>query len=81
MTDIFDQAAQTELLQRKLAIAMQRREADERQRARQAGADLSDECTDCGERIPTERREAVSACTRCIHCEQAAEVRQKLTKP
>ncbi len=81
MTDIFDQAANTELLQRELAIARQRREADERERARPAGAGLpASECADCGDRIPVKRRRAVPACTRCILCEHAAEVRHKLTQ-
>ena len=81
MTDFFDQAAQTELLQRELAIARQRREADERERARLAAAVApASECADCGDRIPLARREAVPACTRCIACERTDEARHKLTQ-
>lgn len=80
MTDVFDRATEVEQLQRDLAIRSQRREANERERARKAAAILpASECTDCGERIPQARREAESACTRCIKCERDTEARRKLT--
>jgi len=81
LTDIFDQATKTEEFVREQDIARQRREAEERKRARQAGAAvLRRDCADCGDGIPLNRRDAMPACTRCIKCEQAAELRDKLMK-
>ena len=36
------------------------------------GPSLED-CTDCGEKIPEERRLAVQGCLRCIHCQSIFE--------
>jgi len=30
-------------------------------------------CTDCGEKIPLARRQAVQGCRRCIHCQTLLE--------
>ena len=35
-----------------------------------------EECTDCGLDIPLQRRQAVSGCLRCIHCQTVYEHRR-----
>ena len=34
-----------------------------------------EECEDCGEEIPEQRRTLVRGCTRCIYCQEKAERR------
>lgn len=48
---------------------------DRHQRSRPAGPAL-EECEDCGEEIPTKRREAQPGCTRCIQCQTNFETRR-----
>lgn len=38
-------------------------------RKRMPTGDSAEECTDCGEVIPLERRLAAKGCMRCIHCQ------------
>lgn len=70
MTDIYDRATALEEQTRERALAAQ---------AKRAGltdktvADSRTECTDCGERIPLKRRQAMPGCTRCIHCQEMRE--------
>ncbi len=70
MTDIYDRAQELELRQREEALARQA------EAARQRGASLS-HCYACGDEIPPLRREKVPGCTRCVHCQTAAEKAQR----
>lgn len=45
--------------------------------AKQASQPSLEECEDCGEEIPEERRNFVKGCTRCIYCQGLYERRQK----
>jgi phage/conjugal plasmid C-4 type zinc finger TraR family protein len=36
-----------------------------------------EECEDCGEEIPEQRRTLVLGCTRCIYCQELTERRMK----
>jgi len=62
-------------------IAAERQEIEEarmfaaREKARKKGQSRED-CEDCGELIPEERRMAVEACTQCIHCARSADQRR-----
>jgi phage/conjugal plasmid C-4 type zinc finger TraR family protein len=38
-------------------------------RARMGTGPSLEDCTDCGESIPEDRRLAVQGCLRCIHCQ------------
>lgn len=81
MTDVFDQASTLELTMREEALARQRAEAEQRERAQMRRIVPDDgSCGDCGFQIPRARREAVPGCTRCLTCEQAADSRRKLGK-
>ena len=42
----------------------------------QAARPSLEECEDCGEEIPLERRTLVKGCTRCIYCQGLYERRQ-----
>lgn len=67
MTDIIDRAADAE------AIFL----AEALYKARSAGSGHKvslTHCEDCGEPIPTARQQAVPSCTRCVLCQQYAEV-------
>lgn len=44
---------------------------------KQASQPSLEECEDCGEEIPEERRNFVKGCTRCIYCQGLYERRQK----
>ena len=44
--------------------------------AKQAEQPSLEECEDCGEDIPEQRRELVLGCTRCIHCQGLYERRK-----
>ncbi|MFZ6644437.1 TraR/DksA C4-type zinc finger protein [Undibacterium sp. TJN25] len=79
MTDIFDRAAELELLQRQDALARLHTQALARQAA--AEAPSAAECEECDQPIPAERQTAAPGCTRCTHCQQALEARCKLTRP
>ena len=35
----------------------------------------TNECVDCGEIIPVERRAAKVGCLRCVHCQERVEIR------
>lgn len=43
--------------------------------AKQASKPSLEECEDCGEPIPEDRREAVAGCTTCIYCKTLRENR------
>jgi len=66
MADIADQAQQQEAYQLQDSLA---RVAA----ARPQGPSL-ELCEDCGERIPEKRRQAAPGCTRCITCQEKAEL-------
>lgn len=53
------------------------REALERQLARMPTGESAEECEDCGDPIPEERRQAYRGCTRCVKCQARAERRMK----
>ena len=44
---------------------------------KQAAQPSLEECEDCGEEIPEERRTLVKGCTRCIYCQGLFERRQR----
>ncbi|WP_293766618.1 TraR/DksA family transcriptional regulator [uncultured Aquitalea sp.] len=67
MTDVFDRAQELELRQREEALA--------RQGARQKSGSGLSHCEDCGEPIPSKRRQAVPSCTRCFNCQNEHEER------
>ncbi len=67
MTDIFDQASRIEQLQRDLAIA----------KHRQPKTASAIYCDDCGEPIPELRRQTIVGCSRCVSCQQIAEIKAK----
>ena len=62
-------------------IAAERQEIEEarmfaaREKARKTGKSRED-CEECGELIPEDRRMAVEACTLCIHCARSADLRR-----
>jgi phage/conjugal plasmid C-4 type zinc finger TraR family protein len=68
MADIADNAADVEQLQRDQALAKVQRVIDAAA-ARQAAED----CRDCGDPIPSARREAVAGVERCVHCAEILE--------
>lgn len=79
MTDIYDQASHTELMERESLLEKRRADAMARERVLQlAGA--AQDCHDCGDPIPADRQAAAPGCTRCVPCEQTEEAQRKLTK-
>ncbi len=44
--------------------------------AKQRAQPSLEECEDCGEEIPEERRKIALGCTRCIHCQSVYERRK-----
>lgn len=79
MTDIYDQASRTEQLEREGLLARQRADAKARQGLQQLVGTAQD-CHDCGDPIPADRKKAAPGCTRCTPCEKAAEARRMLTR-
>lgn len=69
MTDIIDQAAALEEKMRDYWLARHKEQA--------ADAPSAQECEECGEIIPEERRLAVPGCRLCIECRREEEQRQK----
>ncbi|MBX9792943.1 MAG: TraR/DksA C4-type zinc finger protein [Burkholderiaceae bacterium] len=79
MTDIYDEASRTELLERESLLGRLRADIQAREALHQITGSPPD-CRDCGEPIPGDRKEAVPSCTRCIACEREAAARLKLTR-
>ncbi|EIJ69485.1 TraR/DksA family transcriptional regulator [Pasteurella bettyae] len=68
MTDIFDRAQAIEEKQRELSL---------QNRFKAVHRISLQECQDCGEPIPEQRRKMVQGCTRCVDCQQVYEQRLK----
>lgn len=66
MTDVYDQAQETEQRQREEALAAQAAAS------RVLGPSLT-HCDDCGQAIPQDRRLAAPGCTRCVTCQSRQE--------
>lgn len=70
MTDIYDRATAHEEFERNLALQNQ---ASKTGLSDKRIADSAINCSDCGESIPDNRREAMPGCQRCIDCQTIAE--------
>lgn len=68
MPDALDRAAELEQLQRNYALNAQRARAN-------FNLPSAAECTDCGEKIPPDRR-AFGGITRCVECQTLRERRR-----
>ena len=72
MTDLFDQAAAIENMQREHALKAQA--------AKTANIASFSHCEECGEEIPKARREYSKGITRCVECQTEHERRNHLNK-
>lgn len=66
--ELIDQANELEELQREAAIAKYRIDHN---------AVSATHCVECGDEIPTRRRELVAGCQRCADCQEEEELRGK----
>lgn len=74
MSDVIDQAAEIEVLERRLRIEAAQAQAG---RLADAAAPVSADCDDCGDEIDPERRRVLPGARTCVWCAEARERRQR----
>lgn len=74
MSDVIDQAAEIEAMERRLRIAAAQAEAG---RLADAAAPVSADCESCGDEIDPERRRVLPGARICVWCATARERRQR----
>jgi RNA polymerase-binding transcription factor DksA len=79
MTDIYEQASDIELLERERLQEWRLSDALARANVLRLTGTAQD-CDECGDPIPADRRAAAPGCAKCIACKQRDEAQHKLAK-